>query len=264
MEDIRIPESFQSVIGLGQPKKVFRAGCSTIALTAAAVAITGMIVVLMMALAVASAFAKDANLLISLCLVGIGLAIGVGTALQLLRSYRSLRTVAVLYDGGFALSCGGEPPVVTAWNDIRQLTAQITQTTIYGFIRVSRECKYTIDTGQKGPVVIQTPMTGVEKLYEAIRENVMPRITASLRAQFQEGRTIEFGPVCVSRAEGIRAKNRAIPWSSVRKIQAANGLFKVTPKSGSLFGSIWIPTASIPNPDALLAICLEEAKTQKQ
>jgi hypothetical protein len=264
METSRIPETFQSVIGLGQPKKVFQAGCVNTASTFASAAFIGFIALLMVVLAVASAFGEDPNLLASLCLGGMGLAILVYIAFQFLRSFRWLRTAAVLYDGGFALSSGGEPPTLIAWNDVQGLTAKITQTNLYGFIRVNRECKYTIDTRQKGSVGIQTPMGGVEKLYQAIREKVMPRIIASLRPQFQEGRPIDFGPVSVSKAEGIHTKNRTIPWNAIRRVQVVNGAFSVTPKSGGLTGSIWILAGAIPNLDALLAICQEEAKTQVQ
>jgi Family of unknown function (DUF6585) len=262
MENIRIPETFQSVIGLGRPKQVFRAGCANIASTVASAAIIGFFAVVMVVLAIASALEKDANFFVSFCLVGLGVAGGVYIAIQFFRSLRALRTAAVLYDGGFALSSGGEPPTIIAWNDVQQLTAKITQTNMYGFIRVSRECKYTIDIGPKGSVVIQTPMGGVEKLYQAIRENAMPRIVASLHSQFQEGRTLDFGPVSVSKADGIHTKNRTIPWSSIRSIQMENGAFKVTPKSGGMFGSVWILAGSIPNLDALLVICQEAAKTQ--
>ena len=108
-----------------------------------------------------------------------------------------------------------------------------------------------------------SPLGGVEEIYQSIRSNAIPRISTEALGQFQEGKTIAFGPIRASRAQGLLVKNRALAWDSIRDVKYRNRILLISPKSGGLFATWMFEDGSIPNIDALLAICREAGVRQK-
>jgi hypothetical protein len=267
MKDKDIPEAFRSVIRLGPAKRAFRVGRWAAAERIASAAGVVLILLFMLLSGIVFLFfsGDDSGMAIFGSLAAIAVAL---LSLYFLwkpfqRAARTLRAEAVLYQGGIAVSYGGDPPRALAWDDIRQVTARIVQHRIWGFLPAGREHRLTISDGGPEPVELDSPLDGIDELYQALRTNASPRIAAEALARFREGKPVEFGPIRANRVEGLSLKNRTLAWNSIRRIEWRDRIFYIRPKSGSLFGILMFEDGSIPNVDALLEICREARVTLK-
>jgi hypothetical protein len=255
-----IPEVFQEVINLGAPKKVYRTGCFAAGgKIGGAVAIV-LILLLMVLFGILGPFLSDdpvSQIPAALFMIGMALLAAYFLWKPFQRVARSLRNTAVLYDGGFAVSAGGEKARVFPWNAIRKVTARITRHTIYGLIPAGTEYKLTISGDDPEPVELDSPLDGVEELHRAIRANAIPRISTDAVAKFHEGQTLEFGPIRANRSQGLLIKDRVLGWNDIRDVQYGAGTLLISPKTGGLFAKYMYEDGAIANIDALLAVCRE-------
>jgi hypothetical protein len=255
-----IPEAFQEVINLGAPKKVYRVGCLAAIGKAGSAAALAFILLLMVLFAIASPFLADdpvTGIAGGLFLLSGAMLAGYFFWKPFRRTARSLQNIVVLYEEGFAVSAGGERPRSFAWNAVRKVTAQIVRQTIYGIIPAGTDYRLTVWSDDPDPVELDSPLGGVEELYRAIRENAVPRITAEAVAQFREGKTLAFGPIRANRAQGMLLKDRVLAWGDIRDVQFGNRILLISPKSGGVFSKWMYEDGTVPNIDALLAVCRE-------
>jgi hypothetical protein len=260
MRNQEIPDAFQGVTQLGPAKQAFRVGRWAAAERIASAAGIVLILLLMLGTATVYLFAgrdRASAAAGSLATIGVVLLAAYFLWKPFRRAARTLRAAAVLYEGGIAVSFGGDPPRALAWDDIRQVTAQIVQHSVWGLIPTGREYRLTVSNGGPEPVELDSPLGGIEQIYQAIQANAAPRISAEALARFREGGTVEFGPIRVDRMEGIRWKKGTLAWNAIRDIVFKNRTLCIYPSTGGLFGILMFEDGSIPNIDALLAVCRE-------
>lgn len=261
-----IPEVFQEVINLGAPKKVFRTGCMAAGgKIGSAVAIV-LILLLMVLFGILGPLLSDdpvSQIPSALFMIGMALLAAYLLWKPFQRAARSVQNTVVLYEGGFAVSSGGEKPRTFAWNTIRKVTAQITRHTLYGVIPAGTEYRLTVLGEDSEPVELDTPLDGVTELHQALRKHAVPHITAESLTQFREGKTLAFGPIRVNRSQGMLIKDTVLAWDSIREVQHGSGTLLIYPKSGGLFKTWMYKDGDIPNIDALLAVCGEMGVLKK-
>jgi hypothetical protein len=260
MSEPNLPDAFQSVIGLGAAKKVFRVGCWAAGQRIGSAAAILLILLLMVFFGVAGIFIADnpaSGISGAVFMIAGALLAGYFLWKPFQRAARSLRNTVILYEGGLAVSSAGGKPRAFPWKDIHQVTVQITRQTIFGVIPAGTEYKLTVSDGGPDSVELDSPLSGVEELHQAIRSKAVPRISAEALEQFRDGKTVAFGPIRASRTQGLLLKNRTLAWDSIRNVNYGSRILLISPKTGGLFAKLMFEDGSIPNIDALLAICRE-------
>ncbi|MFZ5885231.1 MAG: DUF6585 family protein [Chloroflexota bacterium] len=170
--------------------------------------------------------------------------------------------VAVLYQNGFA-HFNGRDVTSFQWNDITSITAKVTRMTVYHFIPAGTMRKYIFES-PSARLKLDGTLSGVDELVNQIRQNVFPIMVNRLSQELNAGKTLSFGPISISRTEGIRSKNKKYAWADVAGLRVVNGILEVVPKKKGLFGRISSDIGFIPNLDILIALSTDMIRQHNQ
>jgi len=94
----------------------------------------------------------------------------------------------------------------------------------------------------------------VEELAATIRKNIFPLLYDKYAQAYNGGQTCTFGPVKISKAEGIQIGKKIYPWAEVEQVAIKKGILSVKKKDGGWFSGAKATASSIPNLEVLLAI----------
>jgi hypothetical protein len=101
-------------------------------------------------------------------------------------------------------------------------------------------------------VALSRSLANLESLVPFVKRNVYPLLQESLRAEFNRGRELEFGPLRVT-TDGVRSGRTIIAWADLRSVDVQAGQLVVTSReSGG--ARLRLPAARIPNVDVCVQI----------
>lgn len=159
---------------------------------------------------------------------------------------------AALYSNGFA-HFDGKDTISFKWTEITSVTMQVTKMRVYHVIPVGTIRVYTIES-PSAKLKLTGTLNKVDDLMFQIRKNAFPHIVKRRVQDLDAGKTLEFGPVLVSRSEGIKIRNKKYGWTDIAKLNVINGAVEVVPKKKGFFQGASAPVGSIPNLDVFMAL----------
>jgi hypothetical protein len=160
------------------------------------------------------------------------------------------RAVAV-YENGFAYH-DRNGLQIWRWDEIVSLTSAITRHYING-IYTGTTHRYTAVNSQGRRLILSNSISKVEELGKTIDENITPRLYAQAAGQYNNGQTIEFGPVTISKT-GMDIGKKTYPWEEIKEVSIRQGVLKISRKNGGWFSKAGVSAAVIPNLRVLLAV----------
>lgn len=259
MNQIEIPSSFRSLIGMGEAVAIYESSLSLklLGIFCCLVVLPGGFYVLYYGVAVYPSLHPEtpitAFLFISLLLLAFGLY---GIWLMIAKWGQ----MAILYKNGFAYSNGSEVFSFT-WNNIAYITAWVVVMRVQGAIPVGTSRLYTI-ANQSALVKLDGSLNKVDQLANEIRKNAFPYLISKYKQEFDADKTLQFGSIFINKSEGVRKGNRKYKWIDMLGIRVANGGIEFVPKkhaslasfSARFSNSISDTVKNIPNIDVLLAM----------
>jgi hypothetical protein len=257
MDNSSLPETFRSVIGMGELKGYFpvkkwnRWGSLAVLI----IFLTAALVVLLFGIyntyiayqKHGPAMIEDkltTPLVIAFILFSLGLLAG-------WRAYVHWTMGVVVHERGFAYN-DRKGFRVWHWEDLISMTSAITRHYTNG-IYTGTTHVYTFINRQNQRLVISDSISGVEALAKSIDENIYPMLYAHAAEQYNAGQEITFGPVMISKA-GIAINKKTYPWTEVKEVSIQRGFLKVSKKDGGWFSGASAATGVIPNLRVLLSI----------
>jgi hypothetical protein len=257
MNELQIPEVFNSVTGVGAPRVYFpvkkwnRWGnliiCLVLLAAAALVLLYGIYVTYL-------AYQQNGPVMIDDKLpvpLGITLVLAVFGGLAGWGAYASWRKGALVCERGFAYN-DRRGLQVWNWEDVVSMRAAITRHYTNG-IYTGTTHVYTLFNRQNQRLVFGDSIGKVEELVKLIDESIFPRLYEQAAGQYNAGQTIVLGPVAISK-EGITISRKTYPWSDVKEVSIHHGILKVSRKDGGWFSGASASASTIPNLRILLTI----------
>jgi hypothetical protein len=114
------------------------------------------------------------------------------------------------------------------WDELQSVTMEAVQPA-----RGKRtRWRFTVAEADGGGFVLADELPGVRDLGEAVMVEVAQRALPRRLAEFEEGRTVRFGPFTVGR-DGVGKDGGLVPWESVGQAGIGNGLVYVRRLDGS-------------------------------
>jgi hypothetical protein len=159
--------------------------------------------------------------------------------------------MAVLYRDGIA--CAGRKGVAAwRWPEIASITTDVTRTSgRRGGVYIDRS--YILRNSAGAQIGLNNDaLEDVEGLADAIKRNVYAILGPQEAQYYQSGQPLSFGPITVSRQDGIQHGGRRYGWDEIVQLKVKEGLLRISTKDGGwLGGRHTIRTASIPNVEIL-------------
>lgn len=166
--------------------------------------------------------------------------------LVLVRFRRSHHYIAV-HQNGLRLQL--TRPIKLLWGQIDGLSTEITQK--YGLM-IPQHTQYSVVLFPKfgSPININEPFENLPELVTRMKACLYPRLSLSLKAGFQTGECLHFGPVKVQNG-WIQIKSRKFPWSQVKQVTVRMGDLMVELDN---YPTYRIPVSKIPNLEILFEL----------
>jgi hypothetical protein len=140
------------------------------------------------------------------------------------------------------------------WEDITGISFATIQDSLWGRTLRTRH-RLTIFLMEGKPIKLDHRVDKLLELTTRLKANLYPRLLPGLRARFQSGHQLTFGPISMQ-SNAIMIRDRKIPWDHVSHITVSDGkLIVETHIQGSdhLY-STRIPIIKIPNLELLLQV----------
>lgn len=263
MAHVVIPAPLQPVTGLGDPVRVYRQGdlskagsvvcCVAGAGVALGIAYWGLV-------AYPGAYPAVARTNVPI-IVGAGAALLLGMLFWAWRIHARWSEAAVVYRDGLA-HYDGNAVRTFPWHEIEAITMRVVEYRTYGVIKTGTDRRYTIVSQGGDKVKLGNTLSKVEELYNQIRAGVFPHQLARVRAAFDGGQPVAFGPITISRAVGLQVGKKSHAWDEIARILLNEGQVQVKLKKGGPFAGLSVPVERVPNLDVFLALVAEVAKEQ--
>ncbi len=257
MDNPEIPETFQSVIGLGASRGYFPAKRSSlwislilfILLLAGAflVAIFGIYETYIAVQQHGPAMIDDkllGPLGIAFILFAIALVLGWNV-------FSNWKKGVMVYDKGFAYN-DRKGIQMWRWEDVVSMISAITRHYTNG-IYTGTTHVYTLYDRQNKRLVLADSIGKIEDLAKNIDENIFPLLYGHASDQYNTGQSLVFGPVAISKM-GIVIGKKTYPWNEVKEVSIQKGILKVSKKDGGWFSGATASASVIPNLRVLLTI----------
>lgn len=161
-------------------------------------------------------------------------------------------TTVATYEQGFAALAKSKVST-WAWDDIKTI---FTKTDYRGGTRggagVNLENHQIYISKQSGETVLllDTELNDLVKLITIVKDRVSAKLLPPLQKSYDEGHTLTFGPINVSK-DVIASGAHRLEWTAVRNVVVTDGQIVVNPKDGEPFK---IRVALVPNVDLFLAL----------
>ncbi|RPI22413.1 MAG: hypothetical protein EHM70_23835 [Chloroflexota bacterium] len=166
--------------------------------------------------------------------------------------YVNWRKSVVIYQNGFAYS-DHKGVKAWRWDEFQSIRAAVTKHYTNG-IYTGTTHVYTLDKQDGERIVINDSISKVEEVAGKIREAIFPQMYQRYSAAYNSGQPVAFGPVILSRADGIQSGKKSYPWAEVSAVKIERGYIQVAKKGGGWFSGTSIPAASVPNVEIMLSI----------
>jgi hypothetical protein len=170
-------------------------------------------------------------------------------------AYVNWKREATLYENGFTYQ-DHQGIQVWRWNEIQNYRNIIYRNYAI-FLNTGDTHKFLVINNNGQTLILNDDLEMVEQLTSTIRKKVFPRLYAQLSNQFQAGKTLKFGPLVVSLADGIEYHKKAYRLEKFDSIGTRNGSLQIILRNGSKRETLKLPAGGLPNLDILLAILAE-------
>lgn len=250
---INVPAGYESVTQLGPAEQVFlinrelAAGIVGIVFGLMGLIPGGLFFVMLIASIVQGHF-EPFYLILTPLFLGLGGFIFAAGWRTLWSQWRGIRSL-VIYKDGFACH-QSETVQVWPWQEI---------TTIY-----SDESFHTMKRGfyttliytlskQNGETITlsDSQFLEIRKLISTIKQRVVPLLSPPLKKAYDEGQSVTFGPVTVSK-QGIQAHGKEFAWGDVLNVEVKKGNLTINLKEAKLVGGHpGVRGRTIPNIESL-------------
>lgn len=174
---------------------------------------------------------------------GLGLAM-IGGAAYVFVHDRALRNLQIfVFSNGLVVARGAECQVFR-WDDVESVWEKITQHYSEGQ-KTGLSSLYKIRRADGFEVVIPSAIKSVEELGATIRDKIGERLLPRAAKQYDEGQTVQFGQITVSR-QGVGDGRTILPWRKFKGIHVNDGAILVN-KDGEWAKWSNIKSGSVPN-----------------
>lgn len=173
----------------------------------------------------------------------------------ILAIYRLLltRRFVAVYKHGVKLALSGHK--VLSWKEIAGIASSVTQYKFLGRpLRINYHAKLYPNLGK--PIHLDNSLQGLPELLTHIKAKLYPRITPSLRSDFNQGKWLHFGPISIQQWT-IRIRKKQYSWSEIENISVNRGKLIIETNSNIRHT---LQVAEIPNIEILLQIIQHEVK----
>ncbi|HBX68465.1 MAG TPA: hypothetical protein DEH25_03525 [Chloroflexi bacterium] len=139
------------------------------------------------------------------------------------------------------------------WDEISSLTSAVTKHYTNG-IYTGTTHVYTLFKKDGEKLVLNDTLTNVEELAAAVGEQLFPLLYEEIAGAYNQGTLCTFGPVQISKTDGIQIGKKAYPWNEIEQVAIQKGTLSVKKKGGGWFSGATATASSIPNLEVMLAI----------
>jgi hypothetical protein len=260
--NLQIPQQFSAVFGVGAPQSVFQPkGISKWSSLIVGLFLLGGsgIGFLVGSYLTYSNYTKFGQATLSrqleniflptVIVTGILFLIGLGA---LWSSFRNWRKAVVVYQDGLGYS-DYKGVRTLRWDQVAGMTSAVTKH-YYNGIYTGTTHIYTIWDREAKKLVLNDTLPKVEDLANSIRQNVFPHLYKAAVDIYNAGRPIQFGPVVISKTDGITIQKKSYKWDEVGQVSLEQGFLKVAKKGGGWFSGATAAIAAIPNYEVLISI----------
>lgn len=167
-------------------------------------------------------------------------------------AYTNWRKAAVVYQDGFGYS-DHKGVRTLRWDQITGMTSAVTKHYRNGIYTGTTHI-YTLWDKQGTKLVLNDALPKVEDLANHIRQGIFPHLYKAAADSYNAGQAVQFGPVSISKANGIAIKKKSYKWDEVSQVSVQQGFLKVAKKGGGWFSGENVMIAAIPNYEVLLSI----------
>lgn len=167
--------------------------------------------------------------------------------------------MAVLFQNGFTYF-NGRQATSFKWDEITSVTQAVTQMSYFNVIPAGTTKKFTIE-GPSATLKMDGTLSKVDELLSEVRKNSYPCRFERQMQELEGGRTLQYGPLSISKADGIQMKNKRIAWADIANMRIENGNLEIVSRQKGLFKNISTPIGKTSNVDVFLGI--SEAMTRQ-
>jgi len=167
-------------------------------------------------------------------------------------AYSNWKRAAVLYMNGLAYS-DRKGVQAWRWDEVASLTSAVTKHYTNG-IYTGTTHTYTLLKNDGSRIVLGDTISNVEELSNRIREKIFPLLYKRYADAYNSGQRVLFGPVAISKSEGLQVGKKAYPWDQVEKIAIHQGFIKISKRDGGWFSGANVAASTIPNVELLISI----------
>lgn len=170
--------------------------------------------------------------------------------------------MAVLFQNGFTYF-NGRKATSFKWDEITSVTQAVTQMSYYGVIPAGSIKKFSIE-GPAGTLKMDGTLSKVDGLLTEIRKNSYPCRFERQMQELEGGKTLQYGPLSISKAGGIEMKNKKIAWADIADMRIQNGNLEIVSRQKGLFKNISTPVGKTSNIDVFIGVSQAMAQQANQ
>jgi hypothetical protein len=142
------------------------------------------------------------------------------------------------------------------WQQISGVALSATQAVFFDS-RGQTRLRAVIYPNQGKPLRLGEQLENLAELVSRIKASLYPRLLPDMKASFQAGKWLYFGPLALQ-AGVLRLQHAELTWQQVEDIQVKNGYLAVSWREGQgPARNVRIPISKIPNLELLLQIIRE-------
>jgi Family of unknown function (DUF6585) len=167
-----------------------------------------------------------------------------------------LRRFAAVHTRGVLLRPGILRIYSLQWKQISGVALSATQT-VFFHKRGRARLRAVIFPNQGRQIRLDERLQNLAELISRVKASLYPRLLPDLKASFQAGKWLYFGPVALQ-AKALRLQHAELTWEQVEDLQVENGYLAVSWRKGpGTARTVRIPISKIPNLELLLQIIRE-------
>ena len=167
-------------------------------------------------------------------------------------AYSNWNKAVVIYQGGLAYA-DRRGVKSWRWDEFASLTSAVTRHYTNG-IYTGTTHTYTLIKNDGEKIVLSDSFSKVEDISGAIRANIFPMLYQKYAESYNAGQRLAFGPVAISKSNGIQIGKKEYPWDQVEQVSIHQGVVRVAKKGGGWFSGATAMASVIPNLEVMLSI----------
>ena len=253
-----VPSQFSSVIGMGTVQAIYQARKVNkwIGLVIGLLSLAGFgLMLLITAYSTYEQVAKyGAAVLVKTAtpLMVISCILFIIAVVALWSAFINWNKALVFYQHGFAYN--DRKGVQTwRWEDVLNFKAAVTRHYTNG-IYTGTTHVYSIEGRDGQKFVMGDVINKIEEAADRIRSGIFPGLYSRYAQVYNSGQLLHFGPVTLSKVNGIQIGKKVYPWDQVAQVSIRQGYVQVGKQGGGWFSGASAAAATIPNLEVFLSI----------